>query len=84
MDSTPLLVISGNETAASLKGDTRVLGVQGYDSSKLAERFCKESFSYDDTFPISNYLDSAYQGALMGRQGPIWLDIPRDLQNAPV
>lgn len=81
MDSTPLLVLSGNEPLSSLRMDTRVLGVQGYRSANLADTFTKYAYIYDPTFPISNYLDSAWQSALSGRQGPVWIDLPRDTQN---
>lgn len=78
MDSTPLLVISGNETAASLEGDTRVLGVQGYDSALLADQFTK--------FSCGNYqmLNHALDEATHDRPGPVWINIPRDVQNAPI
>lgn len=83
MDSTPLLVLSGNETAASLKGNTRVLGVQGYDSSKLAIEFCADAWRIDGPEELF-LLDSAYKVATLPRQGPCWIDIPRDVQNATI
>ena len=84
MDSTPLLVISGNETAASLEGDTRVLGVQGYESALLAIEFTKLSARITTPHDPLNFLNCAYDTALHGRQGPCWIDIPRDVQVAAV
>lgn len=84
MDSTPVIVISGNEASKYIGAETRVWGVQGYDSSGLIAKNCKYAERYDDTFPISNYLDAAHQTALKPRQGPVWIDIPKDIQNAAV
>ena len=86
MDSTPLLVISGNETAASLQGTTRVLGVQGYDSTRVASQFVKVAYRMESGGSISpiNDLERGLIAATTGRQGPVWIDIPRDVQNATI
>lgn len=82
MDSTPLIVISGNETAHSLLGDTRVKGVQGYGSDGVARPFTKDS--YCASAPGALALNNSYDLAVAPRQGPVWIDIPRDVQIAPV
>jgi acetolactate synthase-1/2/3 large subunit len=84
MDSTPILVISGNETAASLSGDTRVKGVQGYRSAELAVEFTKLSTRITSPRDPLNFLNCAYDTALHGRQGPTWVDLPRDVQVAHI
>jgi acetolactate synthase-1/2/3 large subunit len=84
MDSTPLLVISGNETAASLTGKTRVKGVQGYGSAELAIEFTKQSMRVTSARDPLNFLNCAYNTALHGRHGPAWVDIPRDVQVAHI
>lgn len=80
MDSSPLLVISGNETLVSLNGDTRVKGVQGYESDKLAAGFCKEARRMTSPVGVANDLQSIIDVALKPRMGPVWLNIPRDVQ----
>lgn len=82
MDSIPLLVLSGNEDSKYMENPTRVLGVQGYLSSDVASKFCVYSAQVDDTFPVSNYLDGAYQTATSNRHGPSWVDICKDIANA--
>ena len=90
MDSSPLLVISGNETAYSLSCATRTLGVQGYASSFLAKPakysnhgFVKESQQIDPYHIRSNEeLDRLLAVATSNRPGPVWIDIPRDVQVA--
>jgi acetolactate synthase-1/2/3 large subunit len=86
MDSTPLIVISGNETAASLSGNTRVKGVQGYDSAKVAGECCKVSTRVwrPTDRKIKYTLNDLYSSACASRSGPVWLDLPRDVQLAPV
>ena len=80
MDSTPVLVISGNEVRKYMGARTRVWGVQGYDSVDMVKNHCK----YAERYSAPIYLDAAYNAALKPRQGPSWVDIPKDLQNASV
>lgn len=87
MDSVPLLVISGNEASkyTDLKymdAKTRVLGVQGYDSSDFAWPIVKDSERVLTKEMLLPLLDDYYKQAMEPRQGPVWLDIPKDIQNA--
>lgn len=90
MDSTPLIVISGNETDGSLSGNTRTLGVQGYDSAAVAMQFTNEAFNLriDKEYGVRASLDRALctsQGKIWAkRQGPVWVNIARDIQVANV
>jgi acetolactate synthase-1/2/3 large subunit len=85
MDSTPLLVISGNETAVSLSGNTRVKGVQGYRSARLASEFTVYDKCADDPKHAINELQLAHSLATgRGRPGPVWIDLPRDVQIAHI
>ena len=91
MDSTPLLILSGNETAASLEGKTRTLGVQGYQSARLADcdtkypssGFTKYARSVRANDAIQK-LDTALHFATEPRQGPVWIDLPRDVANETI
>jgi len=78
MDSTPLLVISGNEPSKYLGARTRVLGVQGYDSTAVAYGITKSAVRLTEK-PL-RALEIAYWAALKPRMGPVWVDIPRDIQ----
>jgi len=80
MDSSPLLIISGNETLVSLNGDTRVLGVQGYASDKLAAGFCKAAFRVTSPDGFVDDLEKFIAIATEPRMGPVWVNIPRDIQ----
>ena len=83
MDSTPLLVLSGNETAASLEGKTRVLGVQGYASAHLASEFTKYARTVRADDAICD-MNRALRYATEGRPGPVWINVPRDVQNETI
>lgn len=81
MDGVPLLVISGNEASKYMHAPTRVLGVQGYASSELAEKFTKYGARLSNE-GASAYLEDAYAEAMHAPQGPVWLDCPKNLQSA--
>src|SRR3990167_7234600 len=77
MDSVPLLVISGNEASKFHEDGGRGFGFQGYKSHHVAQGFTKraESLSLE-------LLGDNLKLALAARQGPVWLDFPKDVQNA--
>ena len=79
MDSMPLLVISGNEPTHFFEvAHPRVIGVQGYDSVKVATPMTKYAARMSDV--TLEYLDEAYYQILKPRFGPAWIDVPRDIQ----
>lgn len=80
MDSTPVLVISGNEASKYMYAPTRVWGVQGYDSEEMVKNVTKRAYRA----VVMPDLDGAVALALEPRQGPVWIDIPKDVQSAVV
>ena len=82
MDGIPLLVLSGNEKSHTLKDQTRIRGVQGFDSAKLADGFCKAGMRVLGPKLAANAIAEAYEMALEHRQGAVWLDVPVDMQRA--
>lgn len=84
MDGIPLLVISGNEASQYMGGATRIWGTQGYDSSGLAKDFTKWARRVREPETAIEVLDLAAEVALKCPQGPVWVDIPKDLQSALV
>ena len=80
MDGIPVLIISGNEASKYMGAETRVWGVQGYDSSAVAQKFTKRSIRLKD----SRELEDATRIALTPPMGPVWVDIPKDVQGASV
>ena len=84
MDSTPLIVISGNEAEKYMDKPTRVWGVQGYDSVAMVASVTKFNGRAVSSYPVTQQLDFALKEALEPRQGPVWVDIPKSVQNATV
>lgn len=83
-DSSPLLVLSGNEASAHIEWGTRVRGVQGYDSSGLAGGFTKRGVRIKTPSTYREILGEALSTAMQPRRGPVWVDIPKDVQVAIV
>ena len=77
MDSIPLLVVSGNEASKYYKDGGRGFGFQGYRSADIAAPFTKAA-----GLLRLEYLSIDLQVALAPRQGPVWLDFPKDEQSA--
>lgn len=88
-DSIPMIVISGQvpTTQTLIKDDgLRQLGVQECDIIKIVKSITKyaKQLRYTNNNMLSYHISEAYIKAISGRQGPIWLDIPLDIQSALV
>lgn len=86
MDSTPVLFLSGQvKTAdfASLRA-VRQFGAQENDIIAMAKPVTKYAVTVMEPEKIRYHLEKAIYLALHGRRGPVWLDMPLDIQNAQV
>ncbi len=86
IDSTPMLVISGQVKRADLKGDSglRQKGPQEIGIIELVRPVTKYAVTITDPQSIRYELEKAVAYALEGRRGPVWIDIPLDVQAAQV
>ena len=86
LDSTPCLVVSGQVKRADLKGALRVrqIGVQEIDITAIVAPITKYAVTVTDPESIRYHFEKAVHLALSGRPGPVWLDIPLDVQAAPI
>jgi acetolactate synthase-1/2/3 large subunit len=82
LDSIPLILIAGQEKSEYLKSNSemRALGVQGLKMWQVVENLTKKSFIVTDPSKIKSILEEAYSEAITGRPGPVWIEIPQDLQ----
>lgn len=82
IDSIPMIVISGQVTSDTLTGDTglRQFGIQEIDIVKLVKPVTKYAVIVKDPTQIKYHLQKAIHLATTGRPGPVWLDIPLDVQ----
>uniref|UniRef100_A0A7S0I7W9 Acetolactate synthase n=1 Tax=Micromonas pusilla TaxID=38833 RepID=A0A7S0I7W9_MICPS len=83
-DSIPCLIIAGQEGTQHLRSDCgrRMFGTQGYDSAKMVSDVSKYSKTIMNVSAIQDELEIAYQLCLTPRYGPVWLDIPFDVQSS--
>jgi acetolactate synthase I/II/III large subunit len=85
-DNTPVLFISGQikrkETSRNAKTPLRQFGVQEADIVSIVDSLTKYAVMINDPIDILYHLEKAAYLALNGRQGPVWIDIPLDVQGA--
>lgn len=86
LDSTPMLVLSGQAKRADLKGSSgvRQMGVQEVDIVAIAAPVTKYAVTVMDPLDIRFHLEQAIYLATTGRPGPVWIDLPVDVQGALV
>jgi len=86
LDSTPCLFISGQVKRADCAGGRglRQLGVQEIDIVSIVAPITKYAVTITDPGSIRYHLEKAMHMATEGRPGPVWLDIPLDVQAAEI
>jgi acetolactate synthase-1/2/3 large subunit len=86
LDSTPMIVVSGQAKTADLVGDTgvRQRGVQEVDIISVVRSLTKYAVQLDDPALVRYHLEQALHLATTGRPGPVWIDIPLDVQAARI
>ncbi len=83
IDSIPMLVISGQvmkKDIGTTKG-MRQLGVQEADVTSMAKPVTKYCTTLTDPYDIELVFDKAIETSLQGRPGPVWIEIPLDIQS---
>ncbi|MDR3639330.1 MAG: thiamine pyrophosphate-binding protein [Isosphaeraceae bacterium] len=86
LDSTPCLFVSGQVKRSDLsKGQgIRQLGVQEVDIVSIVKPITKYAETVTDPATIRYHIDKALHLARTGRPGPVWIDLPLDVQSALV
>jgi acetolactate synthase-1/2/3 large subunit len=82
IESVPLLIISGQVKRADLIGETgvRQRGPQEVDIVALVSPVTKYAVTITEPLSIRYHLEKALYLATSGRKGPVWIDIPLDVQ----
>lgn len=87
-DSLPMIVISGQvryETTIESAGlPLRYRGVQEFDIINSIQNMTKYSVMIKDPLAIKKEIKKAIHIAMNGRRGPVWIDIPLNIQSAIV
>lgn len=86
IESTPLVVVSGQVKRADLMRDTgvRQLGVQEVDIVSMARPVTKTARLITEPQAARADVEGALYTARHGRPGPVWLDVPLDVQAADI
>lgn len=86
LDSTPCLFISGQVKRSDLMGEKgiRQLGVQEMDIVSIVKSITKYAVTVMDPNSIRYHMEKAVYMAKSGRPGPVWIDIPLDVQAASI
>lgn len=91
LDSTPCLFVSGQvKRPDRMYGPdgrhlgVRQIGVQELDIIPVVTPITKYAFTVDDPQTIRYHLEKALYLAHTGRPGPVWIDIPLDVQASPI
>lgn len=82
IDSTPVLFISGQVKRSDLKKNSgvRQMGAQEVDIISIVQSVTKYAKTVTEPQAIRSVLEEACYQALSGRRGPVWVDIPLDVQ----
>ena len=88
-DSVPCLFIGGqvkrSETSANSKvPNLRQFGVQELNMIPIVESLCKYAITLNEPEKVKFELEKAVYLAKTGRPGPVWLEIPMDVQGAQI
>jgi acetolactate synthase I/II/III large subunit len=91
LDSTPMLVVSGQVKRPDRMFDKqgnplgmRQLGVQEVDIVSIVKPITKYAVTILEPNDIRYELEKAVHIALHGRPGPVWVDIPLDVQASQI
>lgn len=84
LDSIPMIIISGQvryaTTARAAGIPVRAMGDQEYDITPLVAHMTKYAEMIIDPKMVKYHLQKALYLAKHGRPGPVWLDVPLDVQ----
>lgn len=88
LDSIPVLYISGqvryDTTVTSTGLPLRQLGDQEANIIELIKPITKYAVMVTDPLSIQYHLEKAINLAISGRPGPVWLDIPLNVQSSQI
>ncbi|MBV8986268.1 MAG: biosynthetic-type acetolactate synthase large subunit, partial [Acidimicrobiia bacterium] len=78
MDSTPIVVITGQVAATSIGTDA----FQEADTTGITMPVTKHNWLITDAQDIPRVVKEAFHVATTGRPGPVLIDVPKDISNA--
>ncbi|MBV8159735.1 MAG: acetolactate synthase large subunit [Acidimicrobiia bacterium] len=80
MDSTPIVVITGQVASTAIGTDA----FQECDTTGITMPVTKHNWLITDAQDIPRVVKEAFHVATTGRPGPVLIDVPKDISNAPM
>lgn len=88
LDSSPMFVLSGQANSRLLDYEIRTgirqHGTQSLNLEPLVSSITKYFAAVMKPEDIRMHMEKAYYYAMHGRKGPVWIDVPVDIQNKQV
>jgi acetolactate synthase-1/2/3 large subunit len=81
-DSVPIIFISGQVKNTDFNPDLRQAGVQGVNIKPIISSIVKGYNNLSDNIEVS--LRNLYFNCITDRKGPVWLEIPLNIQKAEI
>lgn len=87
-DSIPMIVVSGQVryeiSSMNTELDLRYRGIQEFDIVTSVKNMTKYAVMITDPLSCRTEIRKAVKIAMNGRRGPVWIDVPLDIQSAQV
>jgi acetolactate synthase-1/2/3 large subunit len=86
LDSIPMIILSGQVQSRDIRGKRKVrqIGFQEIDMASIIRPITKYSKTLTKSDDARRVLEKAWYMATTGRQGPVWIEIPLDIQSSLV
>jgi len=88
LDSSPMFVLTGQANSRLVRYEMgtgiRQHGTQSLNLEPIVSPMVKYFACVLDPADIRQIMERAWYEAMEGRQGPVWIDVPVDIQNKPV
>lgn len=80
LDSIPLVCITGQVSSAMIGTDA----FQEVDTYGMSIPITKHNYLVRDIADLTSVISDAFRLAISGRPGPVWVDVPKDIQQATI
>lgn len=86
IESVPMVIISGQVKRSDMMrgAPLRQKGVQEVDIVTIVKSITKFATAIDNPEDVRAVFEEAFHVARERRQGPVWIDVPLDIQGAPI
>jgi acetolactate synthase-1/2/3 large subunit len=86
LDSMPLFILAGQENLEYVDPPNKMRGkgVQGLDMVDITKTVTKFGYCLTDPKQVKWMLEKAFHSAYSGRPGPVWIEVPQNLQHAQI